>query len=160
MKKNFGFLFIILFTGSYAAHSQPAKNNSVPGTSFFYSDREDLLEAPDCNPSEVYLKKKVKSLIAKRYENFPHIAVDFTSFKGQHGYNDKKFPNQFVYPYEIEMFVHLKRKVQKDGKDHAEYQTWKIEGTYEYATRANKKCEFYEVKGADIKLVRVETVKL
>src|SRR5687767_13955211 len=142
MKQSFLFLVNMMLSGIAFTQTMPAsKNDSIPGTNLFYESRTDILEAPDCNPSEVYLKKKIKADIAKHFENHPYIAVDFTSFKGQHGFSNKKNPDKIVYPYEIEMFVHVKRILIKEGKNFTEYQTWKYERVYEYATMPGKKCE-------------------
>lgn len=107
-----------------------------------YEKRIDLLKANDCKASEAYLKKKVKAQLATYYEDYPFISVDFTKFKGQHGYNDKENPAKFIYPYKIEMLVYLKRKVTKEGKELTESTTWKYDAIYEYATLPEKKCEF------------------
>ena len=80
-----------------------------------YENRTDILHADDCNASEVYLKKKIKAQLANYYTDYPFIYVDFTSFKGQNGFNDKTNPKKIVYPYKIEMLVYLKRMITKDG---------------------------------------------
>lgn len=107
-----------------------------------YENRTDVMNAPKCNPSEAYLKKKVKAQLATYYEEYPYIAVDFTSFKGQHGYTDKNDPKRIVYPFKIEMLVYLKRPVMKEGKEHTEYVIWKYDCEYEYASRPKRKCDF------------------
>ena len=128
----------------------------TPGTGIIYENRNDILSAPNCNPSEVYLKKKVKAQLAKYYKDYPYIAVDFTSFKGQNGYSDKENPRKIIYPFKIEMLVYLKRKVIKEGKEYTEYSTWEYDSVYEYATKPKKKCEFYLVPSSDSKLVSTE----
>jgi hypothetical protein len=115
-----------------------------------YEKRTDLLNAKDCNPSEVYLKKKVKAQLANYYVDYPYISVDFTSFKGQNGYNDKTDPHKIVYPYKIEMLVYLKRSIMKEGKERTELITWKYDSVYEYATKPGKICEFSIVPSSQI----------
>jgi hypothetical protein len=131
MKKVVPFLLFIVFT----------INASAQKGGIAYENRTDLLKAPDCNPSEIYLKKKVKSQLANYYTDYPFIAVDFTSFKGQNGYTDKKDPKKFIYPYKIEMLVYLKRKIMKEGKERTECITWKYDSVYEYTTQPGKKCD-------------------
>ena len=108
-----------------------------------YERRTDLINsAPRCNASETYLKKKVKAQLASFYEEYPYIAVDFTSFKGQNGYTDKQDATRIVYPFKIEMLVYLKRTVMKDEKEQTEYVIWKYDCEYEYATKPKRKCDF------------------
>ena len=71
--------------------------------------------------------------MATYYEDYPYIAVDFTSFK-------------------IEMMVYLKRSVMKEGKEHTEYVIWKYDSEYEYATKG-KKCDFSIVPSSQITLI-------
>jgi len=40
-----------------------------------YENRTAVLNAPDCNPSEVYLKKKVKAQLANFYKDYPAHCV-------------------------------------------------------------------------------------
>lgn len=125
-----------------------------PAGGITYENRKDVMPAPACSPSEVYLKKKIKAQVAKdHFKDFPMLAVDITSFKGQNGYDDKKFSGQVVYPFKVEMLVYIKRKVMKDGKEQTEYQTWEFDRVYEYATRAGGKCEFYAVPAKDSKMI-------
>lgn len=128
-----------------------------PAGGLTYENRNDIMPAPDCNPSEAYLKKKIKAQVAKdHFKDFPMIAVDITSFKGQDGFDDKKNSGQVVYPYKIEMLVFIKRKVMKDGKEQTQYQTWKFDRVYQYATRRGGKCEFYPIPSGDPKLVTTD----
>ena len=128
-----------------------------PAGGITYENRNDIMPAPDCNPSEAYLKKKIRAQVAKdHFRDFPMMAVDITSWKGQNGYDDKKYAGQVVYPFKIEMMVYIKRKVMKDGKEKTEYQTWKFDRVYEYATRAGGKCEFYAVPANDSKMISSE----
>lgn len=90
--------------------------------------------------------------MATYYEDYPYIAVDFTSFKGQHGYTDKEDATRIVYPFKIEMMVYLKRSVMKEGKEHTEYVIWKYDSEYEYATKG-KKCDFSIVPSSQITLI-------
>jgi hypothetical protein len=129
---------------------------TTTGTGIKYENRTAILSAPDCNASETYLKKKVKAQLANYYKDYPYIAVDITSFKGQNGYNDKQDPNKIVYPYKIEMLVYLKRSVKKDGKDRTEYCTWKYDAVYEYATKPKKVCDFRLVPSSQTTLIRRE----
>ena len=126
------------------------------GKGIAYENRTANLNAPDCNASEVYLKKKVKAQLANYYKDYPDIAVDFTSFKGQKGYSDKKDPRRIVYPYKIEMLVYLRRKVMKEGKERTETSTWKYDALYEYATKPGKKCEFSLVPSSQTTLIKHE----
>lgn len=153
-------LFLLMIFYSYLLSAQVATRDTVPGTNIFYESRADVLNAPDCNPSEVYIKKKVQADMARHFENYPQIAVDFISFKGQNGYNDKKNQNRIIYPFEIKMFVYIRRKIIKEGKEYHEVQTWKYESIYEYATKPRSKCEFYSTKASDAKLVSTELYKL
>ena len=125
-------------------------------TGVTYEKRTDMLNAPKCNASEAYLKKKVKAQLATYYKDYPHIAVDFTSFKGQNGYSDKEDPRRIVYPYKIEMLVYLKRNVMKEGKERTEYTIWKYDSVYEYATKPRKKCEFYLVPSSQSTRIKQE----
>jgi len=118
-----------------------------------YEKRTDIQNAPRCNASEVYLKKKVKAQLATFYKEYPNISVDFTSFKGQNGYTDKEDATRIVYPFKIEMLVHLKRNVMKEGKEATEYVTWKYDSVYEYATKRGKKCDFSIVPSSQITLI-------
>ncbi|MFN8288731.1 MAG: hypothetical protein U0U70_00600 [Chitinophagaceae bacterium] len=130
-------LLILLLLSTASAVTVSAQKGGIK-----YEKRTDLLKANDCNPSEVYIKKKVKAQLANFYAEYPEISVDFTSFKGQNGYNDKNNPSKFIYPYKIEMLVYLRRKVTKEGKELTENYTWKYDAVYEYATLPGKKCEF------------------
>ena len=118
-----------------------------------YEKRTDILNAPKCNASEVYLKKKVKAQLASFYTDYPLISVDFSSFKGQNGYDDKETPGKIVYPFKIEMLVYLKRKIVKEGKELTELCTWKYDSVYEYATKPGKKCEFRIVPSSQKTLI-------
>ena len=97
------------------------------GKGITYQKRTEILNASRCNPSEAYLKKKVKAQLANYYKDYPYIAVDFSSFKGQNGYSDKEDPGRIVYPFKIEMLVYLKRNVIKEGTERTEYTTWKYD---------------------------------
>jgi len=72
------FLLLLATISSFTVSAQP-------GTGIVYEKRTDILSAPNCNPSETYLKKKVKALIATTYKEDTKIAVEFTSFKGKKG---------------------------------------------------------------------------
>lgn len=122
-----------------------------PGRPIRYENREIVLRAFSCRPSEQYIKKNVKAHLASVYKEYTAIYVDFTSFKAQHGYDDTKVKGQHVYPYKIEMLVYLKRTLTFGGKQYTEYQTWEFDRVYEYATRPGKKCEFYPVPASDAK---------
>ncbi|MDZ4796152.1 MAG: hypothetical protein SGI83_17880 [Bacteroidota bacterium] len=128
-------------------------NKNSPGTRIIYEKRTNTLKLFKCKPSEVYLKRNIRFQMASQYIDYPYIYVDFTSFKAQNGYDDKKYKGQFVYPYKIEMLVHLKRTLVMGGREYTEYQTWEFDRVYEYATRAGKSCEFYPVSTSDAKLV-------
>jgi hypothetical protein len=145
-------LLFLLLVSSVCSISISAQGDKSPLTSkgIIYENRTDILNAPDCNPSEAYFKKKVKAQVAGFYKDYPFIAVDFTSFKGQNGYTDKKEAGRFVYPYKIEMLVYLKRKVMKEGKQLTEYVTWKYDAVYEYASRPGKQCDFRIVPSSQI----------
>jgi hypothetical protein len=128
-------------------------NKYGPGARIPYQKRDNVMKAIRCNPSEAGVKKNILSLMAGHYKDYPYISVEFTSFKGQHGYDDTKNKGQFVYPYKIEMLVHLKRTLQFGGRAYTEYQTWEFDRIYEYATGPGKKCDFYAVPSSDAKLV-------
>ena len=121
-----------------------------------YEKRTDILNAPKCNASEAYLKKKVKAHLANYYKDYPYIAVDFSSFKGQKGYSDKEDATRIIYPFKIEMLVYLKRPVIKEGKEVTEYSIWKYDCVYEYATKPRNKCEFYLVPSSQTTLIKQE----
>ncbi|MEO6613646.1 MAG: hypothetical protein ABIT05_12725 [Chitinophagaceae bacterium] len=147
-------LLILSTVGMSTISAQPAKGSITGG--IIYENRTALLNAPDCNGSELYLKKKVKAQLATYYKDYPYIAVNFSSFKGQNGYSDKADARKIVYPYKIEMLVFLKRKLVKEGKEKTEYSTWKYDAVYEYATKPGKKCEFYLVPSSQTTLVKRE----
>jgi hypothetical protein len=128
-------------------------NKYGPGARLPYEKRTNAMKGYKCSPSEVGIKKMIRSQMATHYKDYPFIFVDFTSFKGQHGYDDKKFTGQQVYPYKIEMLVHLKRTLTMGGRQYTEYQTWEFDRVYEYASRPGKNCEFYAVPSSDAKLV-------
>jgi hypothetical protein len=127
-------------------------------TGITYEKRTDILNAPKCNASEMYLKKKVKAQLATFYKEYPYISVDFSSFKGQNGYTDKKDRTRIVYPFKIEMLVYLKRNVTKEGKELTEYAIWKYDSVYEYATKPGKKCEFYLVPSSQTTLIKKQVL--
>lgn len=135
-----------------------AQTDKVPttGAGIIFENRTDLLKAADCNASEAYIKKKIKAQLANYYTDYPYIAVDFTSFKGQNGYSDKDDPRKIIYPFKIEMLVYLKRTVIKEGKEHTEYNIWKYDSEYEYVTKPRKKCEFYIVPSSQTTLITHE----
>jgi hypothetical protein len=85
----------------FNASAQTSKTSTWHGIAYEY--RTSVPNAPDCNPSEVYLKKKVKALMANNYKDYPYISVDFRSFKGQKGYSDAKDPKRIVYPFKMEL---------------------------------------------------------
>lgn len=123
-------------------------------TGIRYEKRTDILNAPNCNASEAYLKKKIKAQLANYYTDYPEIAVDFSSFKGQNGFNDKTVPGKIIYPFKIEMLVYLKRKLVKEGKEVTETCTWKYDSVYEYATLPGKKCEFRIVPSSQKTMIK------
>ena len=137
---------------------RPVVNKTVvnkygPGARFPYQKTLYMQKNIRCNPSEAGVKKNISILMAGIYKEFTHIFVDFTSFKGQNGYDDKKIKGRFVYPYKIEMLVHLKRTLLFAGKEYTEYQTWEFDRIYEYASKLKKGCEFYALPSSDAKLV-------
>ena len=145
-------LFFLLVLSTFCTITISGQTGKAPA-GITYEKRTDILNAPRCNASEVYLKKKVKAQLATYYKDHPYIAVDFTSFKGQNGYSDKEDAKRIVYPFKIEMLVYLKRNVMKEGKELTEYIIWKYDSEYEYATRPGKKCEFYIVPSSQITLI-------
>lgn len=130
-----------------------ALNKYGPGAGIKYERRTNAMKFWKCAGSENIVKKNVKSLMASFYKDYPFISVDITSFKGQNGYDDKKFPREQVYPYKIEMLVHLKRTLIMGGKEYTQYQTWEFDRVYEFATRPGKACEFYSTTSNDAKLI-------
>lgn len=128
-------------------------NKYGPGARINYQKRDYVKKGIRCNPSETGVKRNILSLMAEHYTDYHYISIDFTSFKGQHGYNDNKNKGRFIYPYKIEMLVHLKRTLLFGGKAYTEYQTWEFDRVYEYATMTGKNCEFYPVQTSDAKLI-------
>jgi hypothetical protein len=124
-----------------------------PGRPTRYENRDIVLKAFSCRPSELYIKRNVKAQLAGSYKDYTSIYVDFTSFKAQNGYDDTKVKGQHIYPYKIEMLVYLKRTLTFGGKQYTEYQTWEFDRVYEYATRPGKNCEFYPVSPSGAKKI-------
>lgn len=124
-----------------------------PAAKIPFQNRVAAIQAIDCRPSEKYIKKNLRSLMASEYKDFEHIYVDITKVKPQHGYDDSKNEGQFIYPYKIEMLVHLRRTLLMGGRLYTEYQTWEYDREYAYATRGKKKCEFYPLQFAAPKLI-------
>jgi hypothetical protein len=152
--ENMKLLFLLVVSTIFTVISSAQTNKPVIGSGITYENRTDILKADDCNASEAYLKKKVKAQLANFYKEYPSIAVDFSSFKGQNGYNDKKTPGRIVYPYKIELLCYLKRKVTKEGKELTELSTWKYDAVYEYATGPGKKCDFKIVPSSQKTLIK------
>lgn len=138
-------IFLLILSLVMGANSLSAQYTGIK-----YEKRIDWLNANDCKPSEFYLKKKIKAELAAAYTEYPDIAVDFKSFKGQNGYADKVKPGRFAYPYKIEMLVYLRRKITKEGKQLTEIVTWKYDAVYEYATIKGGNCEFYKLPSSQI----------
>jgi hypothetical protein len=128
-------------------------NKYGQGVKFAYQYRNKAMNGFRCNGSEAGVKKNIRAKLAEHFKDYQFIAVEFTSFKAQHGYEDPKFKGQQVYPYKIEMLVHIKRTIFVRGKSYSEYQTWEYDRVYEYASRPGKKCEFYPVPASDSKLL-------
>jgi len=147
-------LLLALTTACTVTISAQTGNTPVTGTGIVYEKRTDILKADDCKGSEAYVKKKVKAQLANYYKDYPLISVDFTSFKGQTGYNDKATPGRIVYPYKLEFLVYLKRNVLKEGKEAVEISTWKYDAVYEYATKPGKKCDFSIVPSSQKTLLK------
>ena len=145
-------LFFLLVLSTLCSVTILGQTGKAPA-GITYEKRTDILNAPKCNASEVYLKKKVKAQLATYYNEYPYIAVDFTSFKGQNGYSDKEDATRIVYPFKIEMLVYLKRNVLQEGKQATEYVIWKYDALYEYATKPKKKCDFRLVPSSQITLI-------
>jgi hypothetical protein len=155
--KNMKLLFLlVLSTACTVTVFAQTLRMPAPWTGIRFENRTALLKASACNGSEAYVKKKIKAQLASYYTDYPYISVDFTSFKGQHGYSDKIDSAKFVYPFKIEMLVYLKRYVMKEGKEKTEYTTWKYDAVYEYATKPRKKCEFYLVPSSQTTLITRE----
>ena len=130
-------LFFLLVLSTLCTITISGQTGKAPA-GITYEKRTDILNAPRCNASEVYLKKKVKAQLATYYKD---------------GYSDKEDAKRIVYPFKIEMLVYLKRNVMKEGKELTEYTIWKYDSEYEYATRPGKKCEFYIVPSSQITLI-------
>ncbi len=124
-----------------------------PGAKIPFQSREKMIQAIDCRPTEKFIKKNIRSLMAAEYKDFDFIYVDFPKYKPQHGYSDPKNDGQFIYPYELEWLVHLRRTVLMGGLLYTEYQTWEYDREYAYATRGKKKCDFYPLEMDAPKLV-------
>ena len=148
-------ILFLLFLSLVCTISLPGQTTKVPAAAegIKFENREDIPSAPRCNASEAYIKKKVKAQLAAYYKEYPYIAVDFSSFKAQHGYNDKEDPQKIIYPYKIEMLVYLKRTIVKEGKDYTEYSIWKYDSEYEYTSQPGRKCDFYLVPSSQKILV-------
>lgn len=127
-------------------------NKYGPGARIPYQRRDYVMKNIRCNPSEAGVKKNILYLMAAFYKDYTHISVDVTSFKGQNGYDDPKIKGQFIYPYKIEMLVHLKRTLFFGGKPFTEYQTWEFDRVYEYVSKPGKKCDFYALPSNDARL--------
>ncbi len=147
-------LLLVLATACTIQLSAQTGTAPATGSGIIYEKRTDLLKADDCKGSEAYVKKKVKAQLANFYKDYPYISVDFSSFKGQTGYNDKTTPGRIVYPYKLEFLVYLKRNVMKEGKEAVEISTWKYDAVYEYATRPGKKCDFAIVPSSQKTLIK------
>lgn len=124
-----------------------------PGARLPYVKRSSEIQAIDCRPSEKYIRKNLRSIMAAEHPGFEYIYTDITKVKPQHGYDDPGNKGQFVYPYKIEMLIHLKRTVQMGGRYYTEYQTWEYDREYAYATRPKRKCEFYPLQHAAPKMI-------
>jgi hypothetical protein len=124
-----------------------------PGAKIPFQSREKMIQPVDCRPTEKFIKKNLRSLMAAEYTGFDFIYVDFPKYKPQHGYNDPKNEGQFIYPYELEWLVHLRRTVMMGGQVYTEYQTWEYDREYAYATRGKRKCEFYPLEHDAPKLI-------
>ncbi len=127
-------------------------NKYGPAAKLAYERRSNVMKNIKCNGSEAAVKRNIKSQMASLFADYPYIFVDFSSFKGQDGYESKKFPGQQVYPYKIEMLVHLRRSLIFAGREYTEYQTWEFDREYEYVSLRGRKCEFYATQ-SDMKLV-------
>ena len=152
-------LLSVLLLFSLAVSAQTT-NSVSKWNGIRFENRENVMNASKCNASENYLKKKVKAQLATYYKDYPWISVDFTSFKGQHGYNDKETTGKIIYPFKIEMTVYLKRIITKEEKQYTEYTIYKYDSEYEYATTPKKKCEFRIVPSSGIKLVTKEEYEI
>lgn len=128
-------------------------NKYGPGARIPYEKSSNVMKNTRCNGSEAAVKRNIKSQMASFYKDYPYIMVDFTSFKAQTGYDSKKNPGYMVYPYKIEMLVHVKRSLMFAGRMYTEYQTWEFDREYEYATRAGKACDFYASQLSEPKLI-------
>lgn len=117
-----------------------------PGAKIPFQSRVSLVQPVDCRPTEKYIRKNLRSLMAAEHKDFDFIYVDFIKVKPQHGYDDKKNEGQFIYPYELEWLVHMKRTVMMGGILYTEYQTWEYDREYAYATRGKRKCDFYPLE--------------
>jgi hypothetical protein len=124
-----------------------------PAAKIPFQDRESLVQEIECKPTEKFVRKNLRTLMAREYKDFEYIFVDITKVKPQHGEDDPKYEGQFIYPYKIEMLIHLKRTVLMGGKLYTEYQTWEYDREYAYATRGKRKCEFYPLQFAPPKLI-------
>lgn len=124
-----------------------------PSRPIRYENRDLVIKAFSCRPSETYVKKNVKADLAMHFKEYGYLFVDFTSFKGQKGFDDPKVKGMQVFPYKIEFLAYLKRTLFFGGKAYTEYQTWEFDRVYEYATRPGKQCEFRAVPSSDAKLI-------
>ena len=124
-----------------------------PGQKLPFEKRTAAVQPIDCRPSEKYIRKNVRSLMAAQYKDFDYIYVDITTVKPQKTEKDEKKGGQTIYPFKIEMLVHLKRTLLMGGRLYTEYQTWEFDREYAYAPLGKNKCEFYPLQLAEPKLI-------
>ncbi len=124
-----------------------------PGAKIPFQDRKAAIQAIDCRPSEKYIRKNLRSMMASEWKGFEYIYVDITTVKPQKTEKDNKKAGQEIYPYKIEMLVHLRRTLLMGGRVYTEYQTWEYDREYAYAPKGKKKCEFYPLQLAAPKLI-------
>lgn len=137
---------------------RPAVNKQLvikygPGAKIPFQNRVTAIEDVDCRPSIKYIKKNLRSLMAREHKDFESIYVDVYTVKPQKSEDNGKTPGLFIYPYKTEMLVHLKRTLIMGGRLYTEYQTWEYDREYAFATRGKKNCEFYPLQHAAPKLI-------
>jgi hypothetical protein len=124
-----------------------------PGAKLPFQRRLNVIKSIDCRPSEKYIRKNLSSMMASEWKDFEFIYVDITTVKPQKTEKDPKKADQEIYPYKIEMLVHLKRTVLMGGRLYTEFQTWEYDREYAYAPKGKRICEFYPLQLARPNLI-------
>src|SRR5690349_11956169 len=130
---------------------RPSFDNKVlvkygPGAKLPFVNRVAAILPIDCRPSEKYIKRNLRSQMAAEYKDFDWIYVDVSTVKPQKTEKDPKNEGKEIYPFKIEMLVHLKRTLTMGGNMYTEYQTWEFDREYAYLPKGKKQCDFYPLQ--------------